>query len=182
MNRNWVAFFSQSGTEIAELCKKLQTQPACIITNKQDLSGINEDLKVIINNGCIIKQIPAKPVTQDYINAIDGIDNPLITLHGYLRIIPKDICKAYEIYNLHPGLITESPELKGFDPQKRAYEAKHDIFGCVIHEVAEGVDEGKIILHGAIRPSGIESVDELILELRRVASILWMHFFKPYVN
>ena len=50
---------------------------------------------------------------------VNNLKHDLITLHGYLRIIPENICKQCKhIYNGHPGLINMYPELKGKDPQE----------------------------------------------------------------
>jgi len=69
----------------------------------------------------------------------------IITLHGWLRIMPKEICERFSIFNGHPGLITEYPELKGKDPQIRALKGNYPVMGCVLHKVVAGVDEGKVI-------------------------------------
>ena len=42
--RPWVAFFSQTGSEINNLSKSLGIYPDVIATNKQDMTGINEEL------------------------------------------------------------------------------------------------------------------------------------------
>ena len=57
---------------------------------------------------------------------VKDVDNTLITLNGWLRIVPPDKCAKYNIYNGHPGLITKYPELKGKDPQQRMWENIHE--------------------------------------------------------
>ena len=68
-----------------------------------------------------------------------------VTLHGYLRILPPHFTKSSNIYNGHPGAIHIHPDLKGFNPQKNAWEANHIRVGCVIHKVTPILDDGPII-------------------------------------
>jgi len=109
--RPWVTFFSQTGTEIHDLSNALGIYPDCIATNKQDHKttniGLFETTKFRSQklNENIWVQLPQKPSVEDYKKALKHFKNPVITLHGYLRIIPKEICEKYEMYNLHPGLI-----------------------------------------------------------------------------
>jgi len=177
--RPWIVFFSQTGSEIGNLISSLDKVPDCIITNKNDATDISPLLKKHLNDKVSIVQIPNKPEVKDYQKVLKKYKNPLVTLHGYLRIIPKEICSKYEIYNLHPGLITEYPELKGKDPQQRAYEGKYPQAGCVIHRVIPEVDEGKIV---STYPIFIENytLERIIEELRFVGLILWKEFFKNY--
>ena len=183
--RPWVTFFSQTGTEIYDLSNTLGIYPDCIVTNKQDHKTTNIGLKVVTEfrsqklNENIWVQLPQKPTVADYENALQYFDNPVITLHGFLRIIPKEICEKYEIYNLHPGLIDKFPSLKGFNPQERAFAEGYKLAGCVIHEVTPGVDEGKILLSQGI---GIEGMDlnGIYGALRDTALDLWKSFFTAY--
>jgi len=181
VDKNWIAFFSQSGTEINNIIYHTGKIPAVIITNRQDDEGVNASLKQAKDDGLLNWVIiPKNPELKDYKKALKSFKDPLITLHGYLRIIPKEICKKYKnIYNLHPGLITEYPELKGKDPQKRAIEAGHKTAGAVIHKVIPAVDEGEIISSHVINIAGL-SEEEVFNNLRSVSCILWYQFFKTY--
>ena len=105
----------------------------------------------------------------------------LITLHGYLRIIPSDVCERFEIYNGHPGYITAYPELKGKDPQIRAGEAGHRWVGCVIHKVTAGVDEGPIEDQTGV-PNTASSLDELYSLLKKKSLYLWVKFMWRKLN
>ena len=140
--RPWIAFFSQTGSEIVEVSKLLGRWPDCIVTNErpEHLRKIHPALEdkhlVFVEN---------KPTDEELSMVIGSYGNPLITLHGWLRIIPPYICNRFEIYNGHPGLITEYPELKGKDPQQKAFDLELESSGCVIHRVTEGVDEGEIL-------------------------------------
>ena len=177
--RPWIAFFSQTGTEIYNLTKDLNIFPDCIVTNQQQTEKINSDLYEIIkfrahklNLSNIWETIPKNPSLRDYTNILKKFENPVITLHGFLRIVPRKICEKYEIYNLHPGLITKYPELKGFNPQERAYVQGHTTAGCVIHKVVPEVDEGPIVKSGQVLIEGLQLPD-VYKKLHDLAFLLW---------
>jgi len=177
---DWIAFFSQSGTEIQNIISHTGKIPAAIITNRQDDEGLNTFLKQAKSEGKFNwVTLPKNPELKDYKKALKPFKNPLITLHGYLRIIPKEICKKYKIFNLHPGLITLHPELKGKDPQIRAIEAGHNTAGAVIHKVTPVVDDGEIIASHAINIAFLDKVD-ILNKLHALGSVMWYNFFNTY--
>ena len=81
------------------------------------------------------------------------------------------------IYNGHPGLITDYPELKGKDPQIRAFEAKYPVAGAVLHKVVAGVDEGRIILEERFNTFNLE-LDDLFRILRDRSLYMWCRFLR----
>jgi len=177
---DWVAFFSQSGSEMYNIMSRTGKRPVAIITNKQDDTGLNAYLKRDKDLGLLNWIIlPVNPSLKDYKQALKPFKTPLITLHGYLRIIPKEICTKYEIYNLHPGLITQYPELKGKDPQIRAVQLGHKVAGAVIHKVTPTVDDGEIIQSHAINIAGL-SEERVLADLHALGSIMWYKFFETY--
>ena len=141
--RQWIAYFSQTGSEIVEVSKILGYWPDRIITNKRPdyLRTIHPEIPKEL-----LMWTENKPELHEYDWLMRDFNNPVVTLHGWLRVVPGDICNKYEIYNGHPGLITKYPDLKGKDPQKRAWEGCYPTAGCVIHEVTAGVDEGEILM------------------------------------
>ena len=183
--RPWVAFFSQTGSEINNICKSLQIYPDAIITNRLTTEGVNLELLATTTfrehklNRTVWYMLPAKPVAENYTEILSHFINPVITLHGYLRILPKEICEKYEIYNLHPGLIDKYPSLKGFNPQERAFKDGYDIAGCVIHRVTPEVDEGEILLSQGTNIKG-KSLSEVYTVLHEVAFDLWKSLFTGY--
>jgi folate-dependent phosphoribosylglycinamide formyltransferase PurN len=84
------------------------------------------------------------------------------------------------MYNLHPGLITEYPELKGKDPQARVNSEDHDHVGVVIHKVTPGVDEGEVLL--VCSEANVYSDTNAVTEqLHKMASDTWSVFFTDYL-
>ena len=174
MDRPWIAFFSQTGGEIADIANSIGSWPDVIITNERP-----EHFRTIDER--IEKQgyftWANKPSEEDYISQFEKYSNPLVTLHGWLRIVPPYVCERTEIYNGHPGLITEYPELKGKDPQEKAFNLKHEQIGCVLHRVTAGVDEGRIIAEERTNAWKLE-LDDIFRILKDRSLYLWTDFLK----
>ena len=168
----WIAFFSQTGSEIVDISRSLGRWPDKIITNKrpEHLRKINEEL---LNKDIIY--LSNKPTIEEYKNVLS--EKCIVTLHGWLRIMPPEICEQHTIFNGHPGLITEYPELKGKDPQIRAFEGKYPVAGAVLHKVVAGVDEGKIIAEERFNTFGLD-LDGLFRTLRDRSLYMWCNFLK----
>lgn len=172
MKKKWIALFSHTGSEIINISNKLGIQPDKIITNKPPGS---KDIHKSITDICYTS---ATPVLMDYQQLLD--EDAIITLHGWMRIIPGSICKSHEIYNLHPGLITKYPELKGIDPQKKVFSSgskTYDYVGCVIHRAIEEVDAGSIIMESSTG-NNFYSVNQLTSHLHDMASSMWIEFLE----
>ena len=183
----WKAFFSQSGSEIYEISTQVGRFPDAIITNKnpEDMDTINPNLLEKAFDRFIF--IPSKPSVEEYREAIRRVD--MITLHGFLRILPPDICGRYKIFNGHPGLITQFPELKGKDPQKKVWwrhaDTPYKLHGHVIHRVIPEVDAGEVLSAKQFFSNNIytefNSLDNYIIRLHKLAIENWVEFIKKQV-
>lgn len=177
----WIAFYSQTGSEIANLIKR-GFYPHTIVTNKQDLSNMPDEFKL-----CTVVRLPDRPSVKDYLNLVFvprniQLDKAIITLHGYLRIIPEVVCNMYDTWNLHPGLITKYPELKGFNPQEKAYKLQLPEIGAVIHKVVPEVDSGEIVMESKAFSTGKLTLDDFYNILHREATEMWVDFLNRRFN
>tara|TARA_R110000868_G_scaffold283752_1_gene544181 strand:+ start:5058 stop:5570 length:513 start_codon:yes stop_codon:yes gene_type:complete len=167
--------FSQSGKEIVEISKKLGRWPDHILTTNMDKYSVHKDL--------VYRSATQRSTHNRLIKEIEMLSNvfsnPLITLHGYLRIMPD---LPYEMYNGHPGDIVTYPELVGKDPQKKAIEMSLPSTGCVIHKVTQDLDRGPIVSREEYIMEGDE--DELILidRLRIISINMWVKFLEEKLN
>jgi folate-dependent phosphoribosylglycinamide formyltransferase PurN len=173
-NKVWIAFFSQTGAEIADIAESLGRWPDRIITNDRPDHLRTIDSRIEEKGYFTFSN---KPTLEEYEELLFYFPEAVITLHGWLRIMPPEICEKYMIYNGHPGLITEYPELKGKDPQVRAFEAKHPVAGAVLHKVVAGVDEGRIILEERFNTFNLE-LDDLFRILRDRSLYMWCKFLR----
>lgn len=181
MKLNWTVFLSQSGKELYDLCNLLNIIPKRVVTNNP--KKMNEDVVTFLKTkGCELKTIPFNPLLDHYLQE-DILSSSIITLHGYLRILPSEFIARYSprtIYNGHPGLITYYEELKGKDPQIRAWEGKYPTVGSVIHKVTAGVDEGEVVRFTAINNTAT-SLEEMYNLLRETSLDTWKKFFKENI-
>lgn len=171
MKKHWICYFSQTGSEIVELAKNLKRWPDLIITNKRPthLRTINPELEGRVTF------VENKPTEEEIRLILSQYKNPIVTLHGWLRIMPPSICKKYTIYNGHPGLITEYKHLVGKDPQIRAFKEKLPVMGCVLHRVTAGVDEGEVIAEERFNAFQITE-EEMWKVTRDRSQYLWTQF------
>lgn len=179
MNKSvWCTLFSQTGTEICDLSKTLNRVPDVIITNAPE-EKINPQIYQLNTE---IRRIPWKPTADQYFAAIPKDLDILITLHGWLRIILPEVCEAFKgkILNGHPALISKFPELRGKDPQKRAWEGKYEIGGSTVHEVTPIVDAGAILTESQIDIKDL-SLDKVYCALRLTSLESWYTILKDRV-
>jgi folate-dependent phosphoribosylglycinamide formyltransferase PurN len=175
--RPWIAFFSQTGSEIVQISEALGRWPDMIITNRRPESSrqINSQIPKEL-----LYFTPNKPEFSEYVHYLRQVENPIVTLHGWLRILPEAVCNKYEVYNGHPGLITKYPELKGKDPQVRAFAGDYNTAGCVIHRVTPGVDEGEVLMEREVSIRLLE-LDEVFRKLHETSVEMWIEFLKQRV-
>jgi len=179
MVKNWIALFSQTGSEIANISEKLGRRPDLVITNNRP-SHLREIDSRITSYNYILHETANKPKEKNLKSIFEQYSKDselIITLHGWLRIMPPAICKNFEIYNGHPGLITKYPELKGKDPQVKMMNGDYGTMGCVLHKVTAGVDEGDVLLSKEVSRKGLEEQD-IFRILSNISQELWIDFLK----
>lgn len=175
IQHNWTVFVSQTGKEVYNLCVLLKVIPKTLVTN--NYSRLDKDTVAFLKEqGVEIVEIPFRPAVQDYLQE-NILRSDLITLHGFLRILPADFINNYKgvIYNGHPGLITKYPELKGKDPQERAFKGSYEYIGSVVHEVTPEVDEGQVVRKVKFKNSA-PNLDETFRVLKIASLIAWESF------
>lgn len=184
MKKKWIACCSQTGSEILNISRAIGSFPDILLTNNS-FDKLNPS---IINyyKDCEEKtllQVDVKITSRIYNEVFSKFKSPIITLNGWLKIVPPDICDKFTIYNGHPGLISKYPELKGKDPVERVWENKHQYthFGSVIHVVTPEVDEGKIILENS-DTLNFDTFEELDTAQRSISLNLWINFLKKYIK
>ena len=80
----------------------------------------------------------------DIITIFDAYNVDLIVMAGWMRVVSKKFCKAFEgrVINLHPSLL---PKYKGLHAVEQAFKSSDEVTGCTVHFVTEDLDSGAII-------------------------------------
>tara|TARA_R110002050_G_scaffold218567_2_gene354481 strand:+ start:1198 stop:1728 length:531 start_codon:yes stop_codon:yes gene_type:complete len=173
----WVALFSQTGSEIYQISEQLGKYPDTVLCNKQD------DFNAI--NPHLIGKVPIiftdkKPTIEQYLYYIP--EDSLVTMHGWLRIVPGEVCDKRDIYNGHPGLITEYPQLKGKDPQQKAIDLGLEYSGCILHKATAELDGGPIIDQSDRVNIEGKTSSEVFTDLHKASVNLWIDFLKSKLS
>lgn len=178
---NWTVFVSQTGSEVYNISRELGIIPKLLVTN--NIKKLSPKVKEYLEaEGCNILEIPFRPLLDDYLHE-EILSSELITLHGYLRVLPGDFINQFEgsIINGHPALITKYPELKGLNKQEDVfyYKEKYPLMGSVIHIVTPILDDGEILFE-VNRKNDVESLDDAYFKLKETSFSSWVIFFKHY--
>ena len=183
VSQKWVAFFSQTGSEIISLIEK-GYKPDLIVTDNKESYNLRKEFfkyhKIVFWYRPLPKSANYKVRYYDEIIHRDDV----VTLHGWLNIVPAETCKTYTIYNGHPGHIVDYPELKGKDPQVRAFADinKYKVIGSVIHRVTEEIDGGEVVViaEQAVEgsPLKINSINGMFNVCTALSLISWLSFFR----
>lgn len=184
MVNKWYGLFSHTGKELETLVfsDEVPLQLEAAITNNIYYDCMLADLGVKLYMMPSYKDINWMLKHPQVIE-----DNSLITLNGYMGIVPPDVLRnlklrGCKVYNIHPAPIQLYPELRGKDPQKRMYEGiqkrKYNYIGVVIHEVDEGVDTGKIVHWVLQMADHVMTKDELYERLHELGTQAWESFFR----
>lgn len=173
--------FSQSGQEISDIAERTGLRPNRIITTNKDIGSYYPKIweSCLGDDMAELYHVTKKSDYDTMFKTLDVLDNHadvLITMHGFLRVIPSDICDKYNIVNLHPGHIIDFPHLKGKDPQARAYEEKLPYTGCVLHKAIGEVDSGEVISSNKCAINSTVDIKFLYANLRECALELWCEY------
>ena len=168
----WIALFSQTGSEIFNIAMRLKRAPDFIITNNEDRSTWHPGIEVLESSMIIGKH-------KDLMDVMMNMrEDALVTLHGYLRILPPEIVERFNIINGHPGDIVKYPELKGKDPQAKAIELGLPSTGVVLHKAVAEVDAGEILKREERAIYAGTNTEQLILDLKAIQLNLWCELLR----
>ncbi len=72
-----------------------------------------------------------------------------VCLAGFMRVLTDGFVRRWHdrVINIHPSLL---PAFRGLDTHRRALEAGVRIAGCTVHFIRPSVDDGPVIVQGAV--------------------------------
>jgi folate-dependent phosphoribosylglycinamide formyltransferase PurN len=182
----WVTFFSQSGKEICDISDKLGFYPDIAITDNNTISKLDPRIinckKLVIRNYKSLNKLQKINFYTEEIPVVMLFQpGTVITLHGWLNIVPSQVCKVLNgrLFNGHPGLIDKYVDLKGKDPQIRCFNniEKYDSVGSVVHYVTPELDAGEILVSTSVDSSCCTDLENTFKTLSRTSLTSWLTFF-----
>jgi len=86
---------------------------------------------------------------QALLRAMKRVNPDLFVLAGYMRIVGKEIVKAFSgrMINIHPALL---PSFTGLHAQRQAVAYGVKVSGCTVHFVDESLDGGPVIVQQTV--------------------------------
>ncbi|MCB1969730.1 MAG: phosphoribosylglycinamide formyltransferase [Geminicoccaceae bacterium] len=122
-----------------------------VIANKTDAFGLVRASRAGIPTKVIDHKRYAHRAQFD--QAIDAMlqefDIELVCLAGFMRILGDAVTDRWQgrMVNVHPSLL---PSFKGMNTHERALAAGVRIHGCTVHQVTAELDDGPILVQGAV--------------------------------
>lgn len=140
-----------------------------VVSNRTDAAG----LTAAVDKGIATRAIPHGDfdTREDHEAEIDAAlraaNIDIVCLAGYMRLLTSDFVRNWQgrMINVHPALL---PSFKGIDTHARALAAGCRIHGATVHFVTAEMDEGPIIVQGAV-PVLLDDTEEKLA--RRVLEI-----------
>lgn len=150
-------FISGRGTNMNALIKAAQdpsypAEIALVLSNKPDAKG----LEIAKENGIETAVVDHKNFAGDriafekQINAIlKSKEIDFIALAGFMRILTPFLVNEWSgrMINIHPSLL---PSFKGLNTHERALSEGVKLHGATVHYVSADMDDGPIIIQGAV--------------------------------
>jgi phosphoribosylglycinamide formyltransferase-1 len=100
-------------------------------------------------------------------DSIDAFKPRLVALAGFMRVLTPGFVRRYagRLLNIHPSLL---PALPGLDTHERALAAGAKVHGCTVHFVTEALDQGPIVIQGALPVRADDTPESLSARVLRL--------------
>ena len=190
--KNLAVFISGGGSNMRAIHDKCESgeinaKIACVVTSDISCAGVewalDSEIPVFLYPGKKEQpkeeKLDANELTQ-YLR--DDYEVDIVVLAGYLRLIPKELCRAYEnkMVNIHPSLLPSfgGKGMHGSRVHEEVLKSGARVTGPTVHFVNEEFDKGKIIAQRAIRINPSWSVDDLQREVLKEEHLVFPEVIK----
>jgi phosphoribosylglycinamide formyltransferase-1 len=99
--------------------------------------------------------------------SIDAFEPRLVVLAGFMRVLTPGFVRRYagRLLNIHPSLL---PSFPGLETHERALAAGVKVHGCTVHFVTEALDQGPIVIQGALPVRADDTAESLSSRVLRL--------------
>jgi len=109
-----------------------------------------------------------------------------VLLAGYLRLIPPQLCRAYEdkMLNIHPALLPAfgGKGMHGHHVHEAVVASGVRLTGPTVHFVNEEFDKGKIVAQRHVRVAPSDSADDVAANVLRLEHEVFSHVVSALVD
>ncbi len=135
---------------------------AVVISNIADVQGLERAAKAGIPTAVVDhKAHDGRPAFETALTAtLEGHGVRLVCLAGFMRLLTKGFVDHWRdrIINIHPSLL---PAFKGLNTHERVLHYGVKFTGCTVHYVRAEMDDGPIIVQGAVPVLPGDTADSL---------------------
>ena len=165
---------SGSGTNLQSIIDRIEENTLdakieCVVSNVPDAFGLQRakdhgiDYTVVEKKGFDSREEHDRAVADILLER--GVE--AVILAGYMRLVTTRLIRNFpgKILNIHPSLL---PSFKGTKAQKQAADFGVKISGATVHFVDEYLDNGPIIIQGAVPAFPGENPDDLSVRILEI--------------
>lgn len=109
-----------------------------------------------------------------------------VLLAGYLRLIPPQLCRAYEdkMLNIHPALLPAfgGKGMHGHHVHEAVVASGVRFTGPTVHFVNEEFDKGKIVAQRHVRVAPSDTSDDVAANVLRLEHEVFSHVVSALVD
>ena len=141
---------------------RLDAEIAVVISNNPNAAGLDRARKAGIESLYLDHKAYESREQFDLalVAELEKRDVAVVCLAGFMRLLSEEFVNAFPaaILNVHPSLL---PAFPGLDAQRQAWEYGVKLSGATVHVVTPLLDNGPIILQGAVPVYAEDSADDL---------------------
>ena len=150
-----------------------QSAEISLVAADKECEGLVHAQKRGLNTICMpYKGRPKSQSEAAMIAAVKESQAEWVILAGFMRILSAEFVAEFKdkIINIHPSLL---PLYKGLDTHRRALENQDNFHGATVHIVTPTLDDGPILLQGAVPILSDDTPDSLAQRLLPVEHWLY---------
>ena len=154
-----------------------------VISNRPDAAGLEwaaaQGLQTTVVDH---KSFATREAFDAALADVIGTDPPdLILLAGFMRIFTEGFIKRFprRILNIHPSLL---PSFPGLHTHRQALAAGVKVHGATVHVVTPALDDGPIVIQGAVPVLADDSEESLAARVLEVEHRIYPQAVRGFVE
>lgn len=161
----------------------LKVKVAGVISNKKNAQGIDIAKEFGINTISLDHKDFAsrQAFDQQLIKVIDQLNPDLVVLAGFMRLLTDEFVAHFEgkLINIHPSLL---PSFPGLRTHEQALAKGVKWHGATVHFVSKEMDEGPIIIQGAVPVLPGDTPEKLADRVLEIEHRIYVQAIKWYLD